>query len=245
MSQELDIFRAAEDGNAEAIRTILQSNHDQVSARDSSGATPLHYAASAGHKSVVELLIRSGADPNACDSNGDVPYDWAMVGAKAVAGNKDPDKFMRILDHQTEIASLIWEYGGKGKCFSNPDVAGLKNRPVVEKRQTPFVLVGLCVVGLVVSIEIWTNAKDHPQSVAGAILIGLGILFYVASVLLTGRFISKNAPAYANDALWEKTAGRGIVPKWTSGVGLIGCATFLVGVAILLGDTVFVIFRAD
>ena len=57
--------------------------------------TPLHWAASHGHKEIAELLIAAGADVNAKSKYGRTPLDYAV-------------KYKR-----TEIASLLRKHGGK------------------------------------------------------------------------------------------------------------------------------------
>lgn len=79
----------------------------------------------------------------------------------------------------------------------------------------------------------------------GVMLIGLGILAHVASALLTGWFIERKMPGLLEmsaklppdadgELLWEKTAGKGIVPRWVSLVGLPAIPLFLLGVVLLL-----------
>ncbi len=43
-------------------------------------ATPIHFAAFCGHASMVELLVKSGAQLNAQDNRGRTCLDWAVVG---------------------------------------------------------------------------------------------------------------------------------------------------------------------
>lgn len=59
---------------------------------DSHGWTPLHWAVSMGHKSIVEILLRSGASPDLPDLAGWTPTFWA-----AFKG-------------QTDIIEMLWRY---------------------------------------------------------------------------------------------------------------------------------------
>ncbi|KAF5706589.1 ankyrin repeat domain-containing protein [Fusarium mundagurra] len=59
---------------------------------DSHGWTPLHWAVSMGHKSVVEILLRSGASPDLPDLAGWTPTFWA-----AFKGHAD-------------IIEMLWRY---------------------------------------------------------------------------------------------------------------------------------------
>ena len=57
------VFSAARNGNLAQLRAALAGGA-QVDARDSTGATPLFYAAQHGHVEVVEFLAGRGASPN-------------------------------------------------------------------------------------------------------------------------------------------------------------------------------------
>lgn len=59
----------------EALRTLDEM---QVDVRDSAGRTPLHVACSAGHLSVVKILLERGADKNALDRCGESPISVAV-----------------------------------------------------------------------------------------------------------------------------------------------------------------------
>ena len=53
---DISIHDAAEDGNIEVVKQHIAAGTD-VNAKNETGGTPLHYAASGGEKEVVELLI--------------------------------------------------------------------------------------------------------------------------------------------------------------------------------------------
>lgn len=44
-----------------------------LNAKDSSGSTPLHRAASQGHSRICEFLVKNGAAVNSCDNFGNTP----------------------------------------------------------------------------------------------------------------------------------------------------------------------------
>ncbi|VDO83501.1 unnamed protein product [Soboliphyme baturini] len=54
---------------------ILLSYGANVNVRDSELWTPLHAAACCGHISIMQLLIKSGAELLAVNSDGNMPYD--------------------------------------------------------------------------------------------------------------------------------------------------------------------------
>ena len=48
-----------------------------VFVRDFCGRTPVHFAASCGHLSIVELLLQFGGSPSTPDKHGYTPIHWA------------------------------------------------------------------------------------------------------------------------------------------------------------------------
>lgn len=74
------IHDAVKNGNIDEVQWQLDAGVD-VNEESSNGLTPLHYAASAGHNDIVELLIKRGANVNATDSGkGGTPLDYAHWG---------------------------------------------------------------------------------------------------------------------------------------------------------------------
>ena len=55
------ILRAAEDGLLERVRALLKGRRHLAKARDGSGQTALHFAASSGNPDLVRFLIERGA----------------------------------------------------------------------------------------------------------------------------------------------------------------------------------------
>ena len=74
-----DLFAAVRAGNVPAVEQILARDPGAAAARDGDGATPLHYAAAAGHRELVRMLLDAGADVNARDLQfGATPAGWAI-----------------------------------------------------------------------------------------------------------------------------------------------------------------------
>ena len=88
------LLDAAEKENIEAVKQHLATGTD-VNAKGKIGITPLHAAATVGHKEIAELLIAKGADVNAKNEDGRTPLDTTSIFNK------------------TEIADLLRKHGGK------------------------------------------------------------------------------------------------------------------------------------
>ena len=65
-------FKAASDGDEEALRQVLDSGLD-VNVRDSQQNTALHLASKHGHPNIMPLLIENGADVNAQNDDASTP----------------------------------------------------------------------------------------------------------------------------------------------------------------------------
>jgi hypothetical protein len=96
-----------------------------------------------------------------------------------------------------------------------------------------LLLLVFTFLGALISLGI-QRAMAWPAWTYFAVAAVLGLICYVLSATLTGRFIESRAPGVAMiDRLhpganaWESTAGNGIVPRWVSAVGLLGFGFFL------------------
>jgi ankyrin repeat protein len=81
------LIDAAEKGNLDEVRDVLGDHAEFINQKDSTGATALHYAAFGGHRSVVEELVKHGADVNVRDNRfGATPTGWAIEYLREVGG---------------------------------------------------------------------------------------------------------------------------------------------------------------
>ncbi len=80
-----EIATAAQGGDAERIREILQRDAALVNAPGADGWTPLHLAAYFGHREVAEVLLSHGADVASVSTNGmaNQPLHAAVAGGRA------------------------------------------------------------------------------------------------------------------------------------------------------------------
>jgi len=72
-----DIFSAAEQGNLDVVKGLVEGNSQLIVAADSRGYTLLHKAAYNNRLNVVEFLLSKGADINALSSSGSTPLHGA------------------------------------------------------------------------------------------------------------------------------------------------------------------------
>ena len=105
-ASDIDIFTAAEQGNLEAIKELVQENPQLVIAADDREYSPLHNAAYNNHLNIVEYLISQGADVNAASGNGSTPLHGA-----AYYGH--PEIVRELLDRSlSEYPVWIWNLCG-------------------------------------------------------------------------------------------------------------------------------------
>ena len=120
---DISIHDAARRGDIVAVKQHLAAGTD-VNAKASNG-TPLHLAATFGHKEIAELLIDKGVDVNAVGGLlGWTPLHWAArEGRKEVAelliakgadvNAKDEDGKKPLDWADGETADLLRKHGGK------------------------------------------------------------------------------------------------------------------------------------
>ena len=77
LASDADIFTAAEQGNLETVKNLVQEDPQRATASDERGYTPLHKAAYNNRLSTAEYLLSQGADINAVSRNGSTPLHGA------------------------------------------------------------------------------------------------------------------------------------------------------------------------
>ena len=79
-----ELVDACHMGDIETVRDLIKRGAD-INARDSSGNTPLGYAAMAGNSDIYELLIKNGADFDLfdCSAAGDLQRVKELIADKA------------------------------------------------------------------------------------------------------------------------------------------------------------------
>jgi ankyrin repeat protein len=66
-------------GDVAKVRVLLQRNADLVFTKDSTGLTPLHWAATLGRREIAELLLADKANVDAKSDNGTTPLAYAAA----------------------------------------------------------------------------------------------------------------------------------------------------------------------
>lgn len=107
------IAQAALDGDVATVRDVLDEAPDLIDTSTSDGWTPLHLAARQGHATVVDLLLRYGANANALAGNSlaSTPLLGAITGKP---GEVDAEQ-------QREIVVLLLAHGAD---VNLPNTAG-------------------------------------------------------------------------------------------------------------------------
>ena len=112
-----EIHEAAGAGDLAKVKALLKDNPNLVFSKDNNDETPLHWAASRGHKDVAELLLANKAGVDARDNHGQTPLHAAAIGGHKdlaellLAGKADVNGKDNAGDTPLHLAAF---YGHKG-----------------------------------------------------------------------------------------------------------------------------------
>lgn len=116
-----NIWIAAADNDLARVQHLLESGQFSANAKDPNGYTPVHAAASYGHKELLRYLVQHGGDINVQDAEGDTPLhhveelDMARLlvaeyGADYKIRNKDgltPAQYLEQEDESPEVVQYL------------------------------------------------------------------------------------------------------------------------------------------
>lgn len=125
------IHDAAENGDLNTVKALIQKDKTLINAPDREGKTPLHYAAAKGHLHIVEWLVMHGADVNARNSSGITP----MYLAKGF-GKKDVVAFLEKHGGRADVVKPTRQQPQKP---STPAPQEKQKLPVPQSPITPII----------------------------------------------------------------------------------------------------------
>jgi len=81
----MDIFAAIWKGKLDSVRQLVSTDRSVINLKaDPDGSFPIHAAAAKGNPEIVDLLLKSGANPNSRNSDGNSPAHVGHIGGKAM-----------------------------------------------------------------------------------------------------------------------------------------------------------------
>ena len=99
MGFEKEMIKAAKKGDTRIVKELLDNDVSLINARDSDHSTPLHCAVWKGHKDIVELLLKHGADVNAKNQN----EHWGDTPLHAAAHANQRDIAEILIAHKADV----------------------------------------------------------------------------------------------------------------------------------------------
>ena len=107
----ITIHKAAEIGDVDHVREILEINPDEANRPDQDGNRPLHIAAAYGRIAVINALVQAGADMLAVNRSGDDAFEIARL-----MGREEAYDF---------LLSCFWQKQGKRIRRPTPNIRTL------------------------------------------------------------------------------------------------------------------------
>jgi ankyrin repeat protein len=110
MNKILDVFKAAQSGDAANLFDLLNSEPILANTENSEGLTPLGVAAHFGHKDAVQVLLEHRADVNTVSHSkiDYIPSNTALHAA--IAGERNLDVIKMLL--QNDASTTIFDSNG-------------------------------------------------------------------------------------------------------------------------------------
>lgn len=96
MPQDTPLHKAANQGDLEACKDLLDAGETDVNAPGAAERTALQRAVGGNHLELAKLLIERGADVHKTDKSGRTALHWAAIG-----GHHEPVQL--LLDHGADI----------------------------------------------------------------------------------------------------------------------------------------------
>lgn len=126
-----DIFDAVIMGNVEAVEKLIDEKPEVLNSQNPAGFTPLHFAAMTGNKSMLDMLLKKGADVHLLTKNGQSPLHRAVTvevaqtlidaGAEVVSDAPDFSPILFPLKSMEVMNLLI----SKGADVNRKDPSGM------------------------------------------------------------------------------------------------------------------------
>jgi ankyrin repeat protein len=127
------IHEAAQHGDIEKVKILLQSDPNLIFSKDRDGLTPLHSAVLGNQRNIVEMLLAKGVDVNAKDNHENSPLQYAVskeiaelllangADVNARCDYRDWTPLQRaIAEGRNEVIDVLRQHGGVTTMLTHP-----------------------------------------------------------------------------------------------------------------------------